>query len=112
VSSATVEQILRENRYVAVTKPSAGDVIVYRDATGVVQHTGLVKVVGEDGLVLIESKWGELGRYLHAADVRAYMSCSATYYRSERGGHVLREAEYRPAVTTERVDAQTKEGGM
>lgn len=85
-----VEQILRDNRYEIVSSPSPGDVAVYRDAAGSVSHTALVRAVFDDGTVLMESKWGKLGRYLHTASQHAYAHDSCTYYRAPRGSHVLR----------------------
>lgn len=83
-----VEMILADNGYQPVSEPQAGDVITYRDADGTVLHSGLVRVV-EPGLVLIESKWGPLGRYLHRPEEQNY-GLRFTYYRSQRKGHILR----------------------
>ena len=83
-----VDCILAENNYVPVTDPRVGDLIIYRGEDGHVLHSGIVRAVGADGFVLVESKWGFLGRYLHEPDVQCY-SPYYTYYRSERPGHRL-----------------------
>jgi hypothetical protein len=90
-------QLLEHNAYSIVTLPRVGDVVVYRDPTNdQVVHTGLVRVAGADGLVLVESKWGWMGRYLHAPLDQPYGG-EYVFYRSSRpGGHQLRGL--RPAL--------------
>ena len=83
-----VETILRDNSYQLVEQPYAGDIIVYRDALGRIVHTGLVRLVTDDGLVLIESKWGIGGRFIHQPQDQAY-SDSYHYYHTSRGSHLL-----------------------
>jgi hypothetical protein len=87
VHNADVEQILRENDYEMVSRPRPGDLIVYRDEAGGVLHTGIVRAVLE-GVAIIESKWGILGRYLHAPANQVY-SPRWEFYRSPREGHLL-----------------------
>lgn len=87
VKGRDVDTILSENGYTPVSEPRVGDVIVYRDAVGVVLHTGLVRVA-EPGLILIESKWGALGRYVHQPEDQCY-GTRFTFYRSSRQGHLL-----------------------
>ncbi len=89
VDPEQVERILRENGYVEMQVPRSGDLIVYRDReTGLITHTGIVRVADGEGLVLIESKWGSNGRYLHEPGVQWYSQRFA-YYRSLRRGHGL-----------------------
>jgi hypothetical protein len=77
-----VEQYLRDAGYVEVADPQVGDVIVYRDASNqCIVHSGLVKAVGDAGFVLIESKWGDSGRYLHLPAVSGVVT-HYTYYRA------------------------------
>ena len=83
-----VERILVENGYDPVTAPRPGDLAIYRTPFGVLNHTALVRVVTEEGLVLVESKWGPLGRYLHPAD-KVEFAGVPTYHRSSRSGHLL-----------------------
>jgi hypothetical protein len=89
VASEDVDPILADNGYRVVFDVREGDVIVYRDNMGHVRHTGLVRFVGGDGLVLVESKWGPLGLYLHFPQDQPYGNLFA-YYRSPRAGHALR----------------------
>jgi len=88
VKGAEVERILQDNDYRPVTRPVVGDVIIYRNGDGQVTHSGLVKIA-EEGRVLVESKWGRLGCYLHYPDKQIYGK-DFTYYRSPRSGHHLR----------------------
>jgi hypothetical protein len=83
-----VELILADNGYTPVEQPAVGDVIVYRDETGAITHTGVVKATGADGVVLIESKWGVMGRYIHTPENQCY-GPNFTYYRTPRPGHLL-----------------------
>jgi hypothetical protein len=82
-----VERILQDNGYQAVTTPQAGDLAIYRDRYGHIGHSAVVRAA-EEGRVLLESKWGHLGRYLHRPeDYRPVLAW--TYYRSPRHGHLL-----------------------
>jgi hypothetical protein len=87
-----VEQILHDNRYSEVRSPRAGDLAVYRNPAGEVTHTGIVRLAA-GGLILIESKWGQLGRYVHTPSDHCYTDSTCTYYRSPRQGHLLRGLE-------------------
>lgn len=84
-----VEHVLRDNRYRPVSEPRPGDVAVYRGGDGAVVHSGLVRAATPDGLVLIESKWGGRGRYVHPPAGHCYGDAACTYYRSPRLGHLL-----------------------
>jgi hypothetical protein len=88
IRSDWVERILCDNGYAAVARPRSGDLIVYRDVYGRPAHTGVVRAVAAGGLVLVESKWGNLGVYLHLPQDQPYSSRYA-YFRSQRGGHLL-----------------------
>jgi hypothetical protein len=88
VRGADVPRILEDNGYHAVRVPQPGDIIVYRDQDQAVTHTGLVRTVTEDGLVLVESKWGWLGRYVHRPEDQMYGDLWA-YYHSDRNLHRL-----------------------
>ena len=78
-----IDAILADNEYELVSEPRVGDVIVYRDFLDHVMHTGLVCNVFEDGMVLIESKWGIDERYLHLPEDQFY-SQRYEYYRRQR----------------------------
>jgi hypothetical protein len=85
----SIDCILLENDYRPVESPEPGDLIVYRDSGGAVLHTGVVKAVGREAFVLIESKWGVYGTYLHESRQQSYSPIFA-FYRSPRRGHRLR----------------------
>jgi hypothetical protein len=82
-----VPGILEDNGYEKVAQPRQGDLVVYGNDPANILHTGLVRFV-DDGIILIESKWGNLGRYLHEPGRQPY-SQDWTYYRSPRHGHLL-----------------------
>src|SRR5262249_36987556 len=77
--------ILEDNGYQPVERPQAQDIAVWRDPSGQVTHTAVVRSA-EDGQVLLESKWGRLGSYVHMPDDQLYGS-ARRYYRSDRRGH-------------------------
>lgn len=82
-----VDRILEDNGYQVCSVPQAGDLIIYRNATGEILHTGQVKLAVLNG-VMIESKWG-LGKwFLHDPAMQPYSS-RYDYYRSSRHGHAL-----------------------
>jgi hypothetical protein len=88
IKGQDVDAILEDNGYQRVVVPQAGDVIVYRSRVGSqVLHTGLVRSVAP-GLILVESKWGAMGRYIHREEDQCYGDNFA-YYHSGRQGHVL-----------------------
>jgi hypothetical protein len=84
-----VERILKDNGYRVAPRVRPGDLAVFRNASGEVTHTALVHSVGSNGQVLVESKWGRLGRYLHTPDQHAYRGQAVSYLRTARGGHLL-----------------------
>jgi hypothetical protein len=88
VRSTFVDDILSDNGYAVVESPLPGDLIIYRNPSGQPVHTGVVKAAGQDGFVLIESKWGALGTYLHLPEVQIYSNTYA-FYRSVRPDHHL-----------------------
>jgi hypothetical protein len=92
VRGVTVEGILADNGYRKVATPRAGDLAVYRDSAGAILHTGLVRATLPDRPVLVESKWGAIGAFIHPVDVHPYDGSTCTYHRSPRDGHRLREA--------------------
>jgi hypothetical protein len=101
VRSKMVDTILQDNAYQLVEKPRAGDVAVFRNLQGEVTHSGLVRASEKDGQILIESKWGRFGRYLHTPEWHGYRADKVTYYRSSRGSHVLKSFDYaRPESAT------------
>lgn len=89
VASEQVDTILADNGYVPVERAQAGDLVIYRDGSGLPLHTGVVRFVGDEGLVLVESKWGPLGTFLHTPETQPYGS-QFGFWRSPRLGHRLR----------------------
>jgi signal peptidase I len=89
VRGGSVEAILKDNGYTPTSTPRPGDIVVYRDQdTQQVSHTGIVRTV-LDEVVLIESKLGSLGRFIHPANKHPYANTSLIYYHTRRGAHVL-----------------------
>jgi hypothetical protein len=80
VSHVEAEQLLSSDAFRIVDRPQVGDFIIYRSATGAIMHSGVVRATGADGLVLIESKWGPFGRYLHEPELPRNTT-QMTYYR-------------------------------
>lgn len=87
LSADDVALILSENGYREVATPAPGDVVVYR-TNGAIGHTGVVRYVTPGEPVLVESKWGDLGVFLHAAERSPY-GAEFTFHRSSRSGHAL-----------------------
>lgn len=83
IGEAAVAALLEDNGYSIVDSPRRGDVIVYRDDAGKIQHSGRVRSVHDDGQVWIESKWGASSRYVHLAEHQCY-SESFQFYRTSR----------------------------
>lgn len=86
-----VDKILGDNGYGEVTQPLDGDVAVYRRA-GEICHSGLVRIVDRHAPVLIESKWGPLGVYLHATSAQPFGG-ECRFYRTTRQSHTLTLSE-------------------
>ena len=90
VPGAAVDRILADNGYRPVTEPRPDDLVVYRGPGGVIAHSAVVRYVTAGMPVLVESKWGVLGVFLHPVDQSCY-GTDYTYYRSPRTGHRLAE---------------------
>ncbi|OWK38647.1 hypothetical protein FRUB_07767 [Fimbriiglobus ruber] len=88
VSGVSVDQILTENGYHAITAPRPGDLTVYRGNGGSVAHTALVRYVTPGMPVMVEGKWGCVGVYIHPVD-QSMFGTEYTFYRSSRTGHLL-----------------------
>ena len=89
ISTDGVELVLTENGYQQVETPVQGDLVVYRDDSGKVIHTGIVRAYSSDGRILIESKWGTLGAFVHFVDQSIYHGYW-TFHRADRKSHLLR----------------------
>jgi hypothetical protein len=89
VRGAFVKRILKDNGYTVAPQVRPGDLAVFSNDSGEVTHTGLVHSVGSKGVVLVESKWGRMGRYIHTAEEHGYRGSQVVYYRTKRGSHLL-----------------------
>jgi hypothetical protein len=89
IQGSDVETILADNNYLPATEPQPGDLILYRDSDGVIVHIGIVLTTGPNQPVLIESKWGQAGLYVHLPDAAPYATRNYSFYRSHRTGHIL-----------------------
>ncbi len=85
-----VDTILNENNYFAVFRPRPGDVAIFRDVEGTISHSAVVRST-TGGSIVLESKWGGMGRFLHTVEHHPYSESKCVYYRSSRHGHVLKE---------------------
>jgi hypothetical protein len=97
VAGDAVDDILADNGYALVSTPTPGDLAIYRDVTGNVVHTGVVRAV--EGGTLVESKWGPLGRFIHGPADQPFGG-TAAFYRSPRRGHLLAGLSPEPAHVT------------
>jgi hypothetical protein len=88
VQDDDVPMILEDNGYRPVRGPARGDLALWVVPGGRIIHSGVVREVTEAGVILIEGKWGETGRYLHTADAQPYGS-EVHFARSDRKGHRL-----------------------
>jgi hypothetical protein len=90
IAAIDADRILSDNGYRRVDRPRVDDVVAYRSTvTHELIHVGIVRVADED-LVLVESKWGFGGRFLHQPQGQPFCK-DFDYYRSPRRGHKLRE---------------------
>jgi hypothetical protein len=89
LSNDSIEVILMENGYQQVEAPAGGDVVIYRDDTGKPIHSGLVRSVWSEGRILVESKWGPLGAFVHFVEQTVYTN-QWTFHRTQRPSHLLR----------------------
>lgn len=83
-SGTDVQNILNDNgTQVFAPNIRVGDVICYRDSSNVITHTGRVWSINAAGQpVLIQSKWGGWGEYLHPPlTVPASYGTNVTYWR-------------------------------
>jgi len=78
--------ILEDNGYALVQDPKESDLAIYWDRHGVVAHAGIVRTPPWSASLLVESKWGPFGVYLHPPLVHPF-SGACSYYRSPRTAH-------------------------
>jgi hypothetical protein len=90
IDGTAVPRILEDNGYAPVAQARVGDVVVYREGTHIT-HTGIVCGTTREGLILVESKWGGVGRFIHRHDrYHPWVLSACIFYRSPRPGHLLR----------------------
>ena len=88
IVSEELDAIIQDNGYTPVSVPRPLDVALYRDDKGQVVHIGLVRSVSPQA-ILVESKWGWGGLFLHPHEAHPYTAATCIFYRSERAGHLL-----------------------
>jgi hypothetical protein len=87
IRNPDVPQILADNRYEVVQDVREGDLAIYTNGNEIT-HSGLVRVADSSGKVLVESKWGPFGVFLHAPAMQPFSGMCA-FYRSTRKGHLV-----------------------
>jgi hypothetical protein len=87
-----MEIVLEDNGYKPVSQPKPGDLVIYRsESDGMIVHSGIVRMVGAPGeSILVESKWGDLSRFLHPVEMPMYNAHHTFYHTDRVGGHSLR----------------------
>ena len=88
IPGVNVDPILADNNYHIVDFPRPEDVVVYRDDSGNVSHTAIVRARLSDGTILVEGKWGFLGVFLHAVNESCY-GVHYSFYHTDRNSHML-----------------------
>ena len=79
--------ILTDNAYAEAAEAREGDLAIYA-IDNHITHSGVVRVVNKQGPVLVESKWGPFGVYLHAVEQQPFPG-KCKFYRSSRRDHLL-----------------------
>jgi len=87
VRDTDVRSIVADNAYVEVAEPQEGDLAIYTKGEQVA-HSGIVRMASKHEPVLVESKWGPFGVYLHAAEQQPFAG-TCKFYRSSRRDHLL-----------------------
>lgn len=80
-----VQMLLNNGLYRKVEYPESGDIVIYYDSQGDICHSGVVKATGNNGFVLVESKWGSAGRFLHMVRLPKVQTRYEFYRRAQRG---------------------------
>jgi len=85
INNSEVEKILKDNGYSVAQNPSVGDVVIYRDNNGLIQHSGIVAAVSGNTVTRVISKWSVYGLYEHnLKDVPANYGENIKVYKSNR----------------------------
>jgi hypothetical protein len=88
VKGEDVPTILEDNGYRSTAQPQVGDIVIYRDYGAHVAHSGVVRVANPDNPILIESKLGKGGRFVHTPEALRY-GVDLTYYHTARPDHSI-----------------------
>jgi hypothetical protein len=96
--STDVARILVDNGYQTVIDPALGDLVIYRDSDGLIVHSAIMRGHTGAGELLLESKWGPKGCFVHTPKNQPFGE-RFEYYRSPRKGHRLSGTKdsYQPA---------------
>ena len=87
VRDPEVAGILADNAYAEVAEPREGDLAIYFRGDRIA-HSGLVRAADKRSTILVESKWGPFGVYLHPVDQQPWPGV-CKFFRSPRAGHQL-----------------------
>jgi hypothetical protein len=87
IRDSEVWSIVADNAYMEVTEPQEGDLAVYMTGNQI-RHSGLVRMASKHAPVLVESKWGPFGVYLHAVEQQPFAG-TCKFFRSPRRDHLL-----------------------
>jgi hypothetical protein len=104
VRDSEVQMILEDNAYNIVEKPREGDLAIYTRGNQIA-HAGIVRQPDPNGPILVESKWGALGLYLHVPEKHPFAG-ECRFYRSSRPGHAI---TVRPAQSSSQLTSQKPE---
>jgi hypothetical protein len=91
IHEEALDLILRDDGYRRVDVPWIGDVVIYRDNDDNVNHVGIVVGLNVDSMggqpeILVLSKWGADGEYLHRHDHVPGLFGARVEYWTERAG--------------------------
>lgn len=68
VGDSEVQEWINSSRYKPVlTRPMPYDIVIYYQNNNIC-HSGIVQSISRNGIILVESKWGTLGRFIHPID--------------------------------------------
>jgi hypothetical protein len=112
VRDPEVARILADNGYVEVANPREGDLAIYTSGEKFT-HSGIVRIADSHTPVLVESKWGPFGVYLHGVNQQPFPG-ECRFFRSTRSGHqlTLRRTSDEPGLALDVSDSRVtrKEG--
>ena len=82
-----VPVILDQHGYEVVEEPRYGDLAIYRGDNDAIVHSGFVRLTVPGHEILVESKWGPFGVFLHSAEAH-HGRCM--FYRTARHSDTLK----------------------